>query len=345
MTTNTNKQIWLLIEKIDDTRVSKGPEGYNDDTGKIYNYDSNVRNYKNLKMFDVVILRKENKIVGFGKISNIKSKQTKKILKRCPKCETSDIRIRKTISPKWICRKCNSSFDIPNEIHKDITDYSAIIIGNKPFNKALHVNNVKSWSLKKNGIKSQNSIIELEFNKIVELKDIDPKSFEEIENLYFKQDNGLNSLKNTRRIENNLLKKKLTKTEKEILTKFRVQQGFFREQLIKYWGGCCSISGFDKTELLIASHIKPYSKCKKNEKYDVNNGLLLTPNYDKLFDKYLISFDNHGKILISNQLNVTDIKNLNIKKKASFKMKEEHKPYMKYHRNRFLEKQKNQDLE
>ncbi len=139
-----------------------------------------------------------------------------------------------------------------------------------------------------------------------------------------------------------ILTKKLTESEKTVLTKYRIGQSFFRNQLIDLWNGCCSISGFSKTELLIASHIKPYNKCKENEKYDIYNGLLLTPNYDRLFDRFLISFDKNGKILISSTLLKTDLKKLNIKKNATIKLNENHEPYMKYHRKIFFKKLKKQ---
>ena len=57
-------------------------------------------------------------------------------------------------------------------------------------------------------------------------------------------------------------------------------------------------------ELLIASHIKRDADCETiDEKIDNNNGFLLCANHDKLFDRYLISFDGlSGKIMISSKL-------------------------------------------
>jgi hypothetical protein len=34
----------------------------------------------------------------------------------------------------------------------------------------------------------------------------------------------------------------------------------------------------------------------------VNNGILLSPTYDALFDRHLISFENSGKIILSNEI-------------------------------------------
>jgi len=127
----------------------------------------------------------------------------------------------------------------------------------------------------------------------------------------------------------------LDEFEKEVITKYRIGQSFYRKQLIDFWKGSCSISGFNKTELLVASHIKPYRACKKHEKYDVYNGLLLTPNYDKLFDLLLISFENDGKILISDRLNESDRLLLGIHKEDHIKLQAKHLKYLTYHRNMF----------
>ena len=91
-----------------------------------------------------------------------------------------------------------------------------------------------------------------------------------------------------------------TKTEKQSLIQARVGQGRFRAELIHLWNGRCSVTGYPDSRVLIASHIKPWFSSSNKERLDPNNGLLLTPNLDKVFDRGLISFDsNTGKILFS----------------------------------------------
>ncbi len=119
-------------------------------------------------------------------------------------------------------------------------------------------------------------------------------------------------------------------TESKNLVKCRIGQGNFREALINYWKGC-AVTKFDKIELLIASHIKPWSDSTNSERLDVFNGLLLTPNLDKLFDKGYISFDNSGYILISSELNNYSL--LGLKKEMAIDIKKEHKKYLEFHRN------------
>ena len=59
------------------------------------------------------------------------------------------------------------------------------------------------------------------------------------------------------------------------------------------------VTGLDIKSHLIASHIKPWRDSSNEERLDGNNGLLLSPHVDHLFDKGFISFSEEGRILIS----------------------------------------------
>jgi predicted restriction endonuclease len=127
----------------------------------------------------------------------------------------------------------------------------------------------------------------------------------------------------------------LTVLEKESIVLSRIGQGQFREDLIKLWNGC-SISHFDDTRFLIASHIKPWKKSDNREKIDKYNGLLLLPTYDKLFDLGFISFEDNGRILISKYLN--NFNRLGIDSNIVIDIKNENKKYLKHHRDEILKK-------
>ena len=120
-------------------------------------------------------------------------------------------------------------------------------------------------------------------------------------------------------IEEETILEEVTPSEIMILTKYRLQQSRFRKNLINHWGGC-SLINCKNHKLQIASHIKPYSECDEEEKYDLYNGLLLTPNFDKLFDNYLISFNELGKVLLAASLNAEDLKKLKISGKEKLNM-------------------------
>lgn len=91
----------------------------------------------------------------------------------------------------------------------------------------------------------------------------------------------------------------LPETEKEIIIRARIGQGKFRDSLIKKYSGQCVVTGSDDVRLLVASHIKPWSVSNNSERIDVENGLLLTPLYDKMFDLGLITFTDEGQMKLS----------------------------------------------
>lgn len=129
----------------------------------------------------------------------------------------------------------------------------------------------------------------------------------------------------------------IPETEKRELRKARIGQGVFRKELISLWGKC-SVTRFEKTEILIASHILPWRKSTNFQRLDKFNGLLLLPNYDKLFDKGLISFENNGKIIISYKISVVEQRILGINENDKlFQINDENIKYLKLHREIFNE--------
>jgi 5-methylcytosine-specific restriction protein A len=91
-------------------------------------------------------------------------------------------------------------------------------------------------------------------------------------------------------------------TERQGLVTSRVGQGAYRKRIIHRWEYKCAVTGFDNLNILIASHIVPWAESTDIERLDVDNGLLLSPNYDALFDQHYISFENNGKIILSDSI-------------------------------------------
>ena len=128
----------------------------------------------------------------------------------------------------------------------------------------------------------------------------------------------------------------LQETEKKSLVLSRIGQGRFRNDLIKYWG-CCSVSGFSSTWMLVPSHIKPWRYSNNIERLDVYNGLLLLPNFDKLFDKGYVSFDLKGNVIFSNLLSREDRRTLFLHDDLKLlRLEKQHIPYLKYHNDNCL---------
>lgn len=129
----------------------------------------------------------------------------------------------------------------------------------------------------------------------------------------------------------------VSQTEKEMVMKIRTAQGAFRTKLLNI-GTKCAICSVCEPRLLVASHIKPWRDCNNHERIDVNNGLLLCPNHDALFDSGFITFDNDGCIMISNEINPSTIGAMNIHTDLSIKiLNSEMKKYLKWHRENIFQ--------
>lgn len=89
----------------------------------------------------------------------------------------------------------------------------------------------------------------------------------------------------------------------------------FREKLIERYYKC-PIDNLDYT-LCEACHIVPYSESKNNQKFDVFNGILLTPTLHKIYDKnYFKINENSCRVeiieenIIKDNISISDIKRL-----------------------------------
>lgn len=100
------------------------------------------------------------------------------------------------------------------------------------------------------------------------------------------------------------------------------------------------MTGVGIPEVLRASHAKPWKDCRSGkERLDPYNGFLLSADLDALFDKFLISFDQQGKILISDKLNKAELRALGIVEEMKLRfIRSEHLPYLEYQRTKFLAK-------
>lgn len=125
-------------------------------------------------------------------------------------------------------------------------------------------------------------------------------------------------------------------TEVERLVRQRVGQQKFREAMLDYWGGACAVTGLTLPEVLRASHAKPWAECASDaERLDVFNGFLLVGNLDALFDRFLISFADGGRLLVSSQLGVRDISCLSLTLNMALRwLSDAHLSCLRWHRER-----------
>lgn len=95
----------------------------------------------------------------------------------------------------------------------------------------------------------------------------------------------------------------LTMTERRVLARARVGQGIYKEAVRRIEPEC-RLTGLSDPRHLIASHMKPWRASENAERLDGNNGLLLSPHVDSLFDRGLITFSKSGNVVVSGMLSV-----------------------------------------
>jgi hypothetical protein len=90
----------------------------------------------------------------------------------------------------------------------------------------------------------------------------------------------------------------IAETEKSALILARRGQGLFKQR-VRQVETRCRVTGVDRIEHLRASHCKPWRDSTNTERLDAENGLLLTPSIDHLFDRGFISFETNGTLIIA----------------------------------------------
>lgn len=92
-------------------------------------------------------------------------------------------------------------------------------------------------------------------------------------------------------------------TEMVAVQKIRTAQTLYRDAALSLWNNKCAVTAVDDKGWLIASHIKPWRESSDNERIDPKNSLVLTPNYEKLFARGVITFNpDNGKIKLPDVL-------------------------------------------
>lgn len=83
--------------------------------------------------------------------------------------------------------------------------------------------------------------------------------------------------------------------------KTRVNQFVFRQMVLANYSTKCAITGIDIPELLLASHIMPWSKSEEH-RLNPENGICLSALYDKAFDRGIIGINKNYEVILSTSL-------------------------------------------
>jgi hypothetical protein len=132
-------------------------------------------------------------------------------------------------------------------------------------------------------------------------------------------------------------------TEREQVIQSRRGQGKFRARVANI-ERFCRITRVDRLEHLIASHIKPWSVADNKERLDGENGFMLTPSVDHLFNNGFISFRNNGSLIISPVAHTDSLIKMGIPQDEGFNVGHfigRQNEYLEYHRDSILLKARN----
>jgi predicted restriction endonuclease len=119
---------------------------------------------------------------------------------------------------------------------------------------------------------------------------------------------------------------------REAIVKTRVNQGLFRKIILSSYDGKCCITGIDNAELLIASHIVPWSRNTQN-RLNPMNGVCLNALHDRAFDKGLITINENYRVVVSKKVKHELLLKYN---SAQISLPSRFRPdqnFLKFHRN------------
>lgn len=126
-------------------------------------------------------------------------------------------------------------------------------------------------------------------------------------------------------------------TERKGLVTSRVGQGAYRKSIMHRWDYECAVTGFDNTRVLIASHIVPWKDATDEQRLDVDNGILLSPTYDALFDKHFVSFDENGKIMLGHEISRSNFDKIGVTGNESITdLSDGNQNYLEAHRTKMM---------
>ena len=98
----------------------------------------------------------------------------------------------------------------------------------------------------------------------------------------------------------------------------------------------CRVTGVTRGEHLRASHIRPWRDSDNNQRLDGENGLLLTPSVDHLFDRGFISFEDNGRLIISPAAHQPSLQRMGIPTKGELNVgafSDGQRHFLDFHRN------------
>lgn len=120
-------------------------------------------------------------------------------------------------------------------------------------------------------------------------------------------------------------------TEAKITSKMRIGHQAYKGKLLELWNNECAICKIKLSQLLKASHSKPWKDSSDTERVDPYNGLLLCAHHDALYDQGFITVNREGVIKVSPILKKDNYNIFNLYEGEKIDIFEENKNYLSWH--------------
>lgn len=282
---------WSVIVMGDDRQYA-GNRGYADDPSRVYRYDSNVSNSRNVSVHDLLFIRDRDQLIGVGRVQRIVSRRGAKTMLRCPKCGVSGLKTRKTLQPRYRCDR-GHEFKTPRRERMKVTLFEAHYAGTfQAVRRALPVSVLKEAAPRPS---DQLAIEEID-PRLFEVRLISavPRCTAMLEAFYqgrrLKADDSLEPGEALETDGSTPYSLSITDTRRATLRTIKARRGQrkFRRALMKRYGVSCMVTGCGLADLLEAAHIWPHRGDADNH---VDNGLLLRADIHTLFDLNLLAID------------------------------------------------------
>lgn len=256
--------------KSDAERSWAANRGYDDSAGIYYSYDSNVGNSRRVSPGDLIVVREDEYVAGWGFVEFIDVIEgTIKEITRCPRCRRTNFSRRKTVSPANKCGNCRQEFH----------DHEALVTQETV--TAFRAYYANTWT---------------EAVRPVHYKELEPfiktrDTFNAIRPLDTTQIRTLIDSISAREVEieaevQSEIVQSILGGHTEAIVRRRRGQRTFRFQMMKRFGEICAFSGHQPPQVLEAAHL--YSFAERGEHVH-DGGLLLRRDFHALFDAHLIT--------------------------------------------------------
>jgi putative restriction endonuclease len=130
----------------------------------------------------------------------------------------------------------------------------------------------------------------------------------------------------------------IKETDREAIVRARRGQGLFKQRVLQIETHC-RITGVDNLSHLLASHCKPWRDSSNEERLNGENGLLLTPSIDHLFDRGFIGFEDAGNLIISPVAHKPSLQRMGVETDRLMNVgtfTEGQRQFLEFHRNAVL---------